>query len=59
MKIYVPLKPLKENEFPSYVNWFLSNILVPYPLYIITSIDRNGVPNAQPNSWGFLTVPET
>ena len=52
MKIDIPARPPKEAEFPTYINWFMSNILIPYPLYIITTVDGNGIPNAQPNTWG-------
>jgi flavin reductase (DIM6/NTAB) family NADH-FMN oxidoreductase RutF len=52
MKIDIPVQPRRDTDFPSYVNWYLSNILIPYPLYIITTVDGNGIPNAQPNSWG-------
>jgi len=51
-KIDIPVQPRKGIDFASYVNWYLSNILIPYPLYIITTVDGNGIPNAQPNSWG-------
>ena len=56
MKIDIPVQPRKDTDFPSYVNWYLSNILIPYPLYIITTVGGNGVPNAQPNSWGLPMV---
>ena len=52
MKVDLPLTPPEEIEFPDFVGWFHSNILIPSPLYIITTIDEQGIPNAQPNSWG-------
>jgi len=52
MKVNIPLTPPKEVGFPDYVGWFHSNILIPYPLYIITTVDEHGIPNAQPNTWG-------
>ena len=52
MKVNIPLTPPEELEFPDFVGWFHSNILIPYPLFIITTIDEHGIPNAQPNTWG-------
>ncbi len=52
MKIDIPVNPPEEIKFPDFIGWFHSNILIPYPLYIITTVDENGIPNAQPNSWG-------
>jgi len=52
MKIDIPANPPEEIKFPDFIGWFHSNILIPYPLYIITTVDEKGVPNAQPNSWG-------
>ena len=52
MKIDVARNPPEGIKFPDYIGWFYSNILIPYPLYIITTVDENGIPNAQPNSWG-------
>lgn len=52
MKIDIPVNPPEEIDFPGYIGWFHSNILIPYPLYIITTVDENGIPNAQPNCWG-------
>ena len=52
MKIDIPVNPPEELDFPGYIGWFHSNILIPYPLYIITTVDENGIPNAQPNCWG-------
>jgi flavin reductase (DIM6/NTAB) family NADH-FMN oxidoreductase RutF len=52
MKIDIPLEPPADLGFPEYIGWFLSNILIPYPLYIITTVDEAGIPNAQPNTWG-------
>jgi len=52
MKVNIPLTPLAEIEFPDFVGWFHSNILIPSPLYIITTVDEQGIPNAQPNTWG-------
>ncbi len=52
MKVNIPLTPPEELEFPDFVGWFHSNILLPYPLFIITTIDEHGIPNAQPNTWG-------
>ena len=53
MKIDVPVPPPEDTDYPlDFGNWFLGNILIPYPLYIITTIDKNGIPNAQPNTWG-------
>lgn len=52
MKVNLPPAPPEELEFPDFVGWFHSNILIPYPLYIITTVDEQGIPNAQPNTWG-------
>jgi flavin reductase (DIM6/NTAB) family NADH-FMN oxidoreductase RutF len=52
MKVNIPLTPPEEVGFPDFVGWFHSNILIPYPLYIITTVDEHGIPNAQPNTWG-------
>jgi flavin reductase (DIM6/NTAB) family NADH-FMN oxidoreductase RutF len=52
MKVNIPLTPPEELEFPDFVGWFHSNILLPYPLYIVTTVDEHGIPNAQPNTWG-------
>jgi len=52
VKVEIPVRVPEGTDFPSYVPWFFSNILLPYPLYIITTVDGNGIPNAQPNSWG-------
>ena len=52
MKVNIPLTPPEEIEFPDFVGWFHSNILIPSPLYIITTVDEQGIPNAQPNTWG-------
>ena len=52
MKVNIPVNPPDEIEFPEYIGWFHSNILVPYPLYIITTVDEHDIPNAQPNTWG-------
>jgi flavin reductase (DIM6/NTAB) family NADH-FMN oxidoreductase RutF len=52
MKTDIPIKPAKGADFPDYIAWVLSSILVPYPLYVITTVDEQGIPNAQPNTWG-------
>ena len=52
MKVDIPLTPPDEIGFPNYIGWFHSNILIPCPLYIITTVDEHGNPNAQPNTWG-------
>jgi flavin reductase (DIM6/NTAB) family NADH-FMN oxidoreductase RutF len=52
MKINIPVNPPEELDFPGYIGWIHSNILIPYPLYIITTVDEDGIPNAQPNMWG-------
>ncbi len=52
MKVDVPASPPEGVDFPGYIGWFHSSILVPYPLYIITTVDEHGIPNAQPNTWG-------
>ena len=52
MKVNIPSCPTAQVDFPDYIGWFHSDILIPYPLYIITTIDEEGIPNAQPNSWG-------
>jgi flavin reductase (DIM6/NTAB) family NADH-FMN oxidoreductase RutF len=52
VKVEIPVRAPEGTDFPPYVPWFFSNILLPYPLYIITTVDGNGIPNAQPNSWG-------
>ena len=43
MKVNIPLTPPEELEFPDFVGWFHSNILIPYPLFIITTIDEHGI----------------
>jgi hypothetical protein len=58
MKVNIPLTPPQEVEFPDFVGWFHSNILIPYPLYIVTTVDEQGIPNAQPNTWGLPCTPE-
>lgn len=52
MKVNIPDRPPKGAEFPGHLAWYFSNILLPCPLTIITTIDEKGVPNAQPNTWG-------
>lgn len=52
MKMDLPVTPPAALEFPDFIGWYHSNILLPYPLFIITTVDEQGVPNAQPNSWG-------
>ena len=51
-KVDIPDEPPEGSQFPSYLAWYYSSILLPYPLTIITTVDANGVPNAQPNTWG-------
>ena len=51
MKVNIPNCPPEELGFPGFIGWFHSNILVPYPLYVITTVDEDGIPNAQPNTW--------
>jgi hypothetical protein len=50
MKIDIPLDPPEETKFRDSIGWFYSNILIPFPLCIITTVDENGISNAQPNS---------
>jgi len=52
MKIDIPMEVPKGRTFYPWLGWYFTNILVPYPLYIITTVDRKGIPNAQPNIWG-------
>jgi len=52
MKINLSLTPPDQLGFPEYIGWLYSVILMPYPLYIITTVDEQGIPNAQPNTWG-------
>jgi flavin reductase (DIM6/NTAB) family NADH-FMN oxidoreductase RutF len=52
MKVNLPPAPPEELGFPDFVGWFHSNILIPCPLYIITTVDEQDIPNAQPNTWG-------
>jgi flavin reductase (DIM6/NTAB) family NADH-FMN oxidoreductase RutF len=52
MKNNIPITPSTEVGFSDFVGWFHSNILIPYPLYIVTTVDEHGIPNAQPNTWG-------
>jgi flavin reductase (DIM6/NTAB) family NADH-FMN oxidoreductase RutF len=52
MKLDIPIRAPAQVDFPDYVGWLHSNILIPYPLYIITTVDEAGIPNAQPNTWG-------
>ncbi len=43
MKVDVPASPPEGVDFPGYIGWFHSSILVPYPLYIITTVDEHGM----------------
>jgi flavin reductase (DIM6/NTAB) family NADH-FMN oxidoreductase RutF len=52
MKRHLPMQAPEGMDFPPYLPWVFSNILLPCPLYVITTVDEAGVPNAQPNSWG-------
>lgn len=52
VKVEIPVRAPEGTDFPIYLPWFFSNVLLPCPLYIITTVDGKGVPNAQPNSWG-------
>ena len=52
VKVEIPVHPPQGADYPTYLPWFFSNVLLPCPLYIITTVDGKGVPNAQPNSWG-------
>ena len=52
MKVDIPAQAPQSTDFPSYLAWYFSTILIPCPLYIITTVDEQGTPNAQPNSWG-------
>ncbi len=52
MKASIPLRAPEGVDFPPYLPWVFSSILLPCPLYIITTVDEAGVPNAQANSWG-------
>lgn len=52
MNIDIPVNPPKEINFPGFIGWYNCNILLSYPLYIITIIHEKGIPNARPNSWG-------
>ena len=52
MKMGVPLQAPEGVDFPPYLPWVFSSILLPCPLYIITTVDEAGVANAQADSWG-------
>lgn len=52
MKIDLLSEPPKGHTFYHWLGWYFTNILIPYPLYIITTVDKNGISNAQPNMWG-------
>jgi flavin reductase (DIM6/NTAB) family NADH-FMN oxidoreductase RutF len=52
MKVDIPISPPEKISFPGLIGWFHSNISIPYLQYIITTVDENGIPNAQPNVWG-------
>lgn len=66
MKIDVPLSIPEGREFPGYEEreqlgrWIWRHIQIPQPLYLISTLKRNGVPNCEVNSWGlpFGFVPD-
>ncbi len=57
-KIDVPLDVPQGVDFPEYKDkhqlrrWIWRHIQIPYPMYVITTIDDDGVPNAEVNTWG-------
>jgi flavin reductase (DIM6/NTAB) family NADH-FMN oxidoreductase RutF len=57
-KIDVPVNIPDCVSFPEYRDkyqlrrWVWRHIQIPYPMYIITTNDENGVPNAEVNTWG-------
>ena len=66
MKIDVPLSIPDGIEFPRYANkeqlgrWIWRQIQIPQPMYLISTLKRNGVPNCEVNTWGlpFGFVPD-
>ena len=58
VKIDVSLDIPDGVSFPEYKNkrqlrrWIWRHIQIAYPMYVITTVDENGVPNAEVNTWG-------
>lgn len=58
MKIDVPLEIPEGVDFPEYKNkeqlrrWIWRHIQIPQMMYLITTVDENGVPNCEVNTWG-------
>jgi len=57
-KIDIPVNIPEDVSFPEYKDkyqlrrWIWRHVQIPYPMYVITTIDENGVPNAEVNTWG-------
>lgn len=57
-KMDVPVNIPDGVNFSEYRNkyqlkrWIWRHIQIPYPMYIITTVDENGVSNAEVNTWG-------
>jgi flavin reductase (DIM6/NTAB) family NADH-FMN oxidoreductase RutF len=57
MKVSIPLCRPEEVDFPEYRDkeqlnrWLWRIVQIPYPLYLITTVDENDVPNVEVNTW--------
>lgn len=57
MKVNIPLCKPENVDFPEYPNkeqlnrWLWRIVQIPYPLYLITTVDENDVPNVEVNTW--------
>jgi len=57
-KVDVPIDVPEGVSFPEYRDkhqlrrWIWRHVQIPYPMYVITTIDENGIPNAEVNTWG-------
>jgi flavin reductase (DIM6/NTAB) family NADH-FMN oxidoreductase RutF len=57
MKVSIPLCKPEDADFPEYRDkdqldrWLWRIVQIPYPLYLITTVDENDVPNVEVNTW--------
>jgi flavin reductase (DIM6/NTAB) family NADH-FMN oxidoreductase RutF len=57
LKVPIPLCRPAEADFPEYPDkeqlnrWLWRIVPIPYPLYLITTVDEEGVPNVEVNTW--------
>jgi len=57
MKVSIPLCKPEDTDFPQYRDkeqlnrWLWRIVQIPYPLYLITTVDENDVPNVEVNTW--------